>query len=99
MIFVFIRALLRDHANHDAENLALRQQLAILEHSSKRPKLRKRDWIFWACFSKLWPSWRSVLLIIQPDTVVRRHKQGFKLYWRWKSLVKTWENKDRSADS
>ena len=33
----------------------------------------------------LWPDWRSVLLIVQPETVIRWHRQGFRLYWRWKS--------------
>ena len=85
MIFVFLRSLLRTQGALAAENLALRQQLAILEHKSKRPRLRKRDRIFWAWLSRLWSNWRSVLVIVQPETVVRWHQQGFRLYWRWKS--------------
>ena len=85
MVAVFLRSRLRRQTELAAENLALRQQLAVLEHSSKRPKLRQGDRIFWVWLSKLWPNWRNVLLIVQPETVVRRHLQGFKLYWRWKS--------------
>ncbi len=85
VIFVSLWAVLRSQAELAAENLALRQQLAILEQCSKRPRLRKRDRIFWAWLSRLWPNWRSVLVIVQPETVVRWHQQGFKLYWRWKS--------------
>ena len=85
MIFVFLRSLLRNQAALAAENLALRQQLSILEHKSKRPRLRNRDRIFWAWLSRLWSNWRSVLVIVQPETVVRWHQLGFKLYWRWKS--------------
>ena len=85
MVAVFLRSLLRTQTELAAENLALRQQLAILEHNSKRPRLRKPDRIFWAWLSRLWPNWRSALLIVQPETVVRWHQQGFKLYWRWKS--------------
>ena len=48
MIVVFLRALLRDRAELAAENLALRQQLAVLEQGSKRPGLRNRDRILWA---------------------------------------------------
>ena len=36
----------------------------------------------------LWPYWRSALIIVQPETVVRWHRQGFRLYWRWKSRVR-----------
>ncbi len=74
MVAVFLLSLLRMQTELAAENLALRQQLAVLEHSSKRPKLRKRDRIFWVWLSKLWWNWRSVLLIVQPETVVRWHQ-------------------------
>ncbi len=79
MIFVFLGALFRRQAELAAENLALRQQLAVLEHKAKRPRLRKRDRIFWVWLSQFWTRWRSVLLIVQPDTVVRWHQQGFRL--------------------
>ena len=85
MIVVALRALLGDRAELAAENLALRQQLSILEQRSKRPRLRNRDRVFWVWLSKLWPGWRSVLVIVEPQTVVRWHQQGFRLYWRWKS--------------
>ncbi len=68
-----------------AENLALRQQLAILHRSVPRPKLRDRDRCFWVWLSMLWSRWRSVLIIVSPATVVRWHRQGFRYYWRWKS--------------
>jgi hypothetical protein len=68
-----------------AENLALRQQLAVLEQRSKRPRLRKRHRIFWVWLSRRWNGWRSVLAIVQPETVLRWHQQGSRLYWRWKS--------------
>ncbi len=84
-IVLFLRTLLRDRAELAMENLALRQQLAILEQTAKRPQLRKRDRIFWVWLSRLWAGWRTALVIVQPDTVVRWHRQGFKLYWRWKS--------------
>lgn len=67
------------------ENLALRQQLAVLQRSVKRPRLRRRDRAFWVLLSRIWRNWRSALTIVQPDTVVRWHRKGFKLYWRWKS--------------
>ena len=89
MMAVFLRSLLRTQMELAAENLALRQQLVALEHSSKRPRLRNRDRIFWVFLSRLWSNWRGVLLIVQPQTVVRWHQQGFKLYWRWKSQPKT----------
>jgi len=68
-----------------AENLALRQQLAVQQRTIKRPKLRRRDRLFWVLLRKIWSGWRSALIIVQPDTVVRWHRAGFKLYWTWKS--------------
>ena len=88
LIFIFLRSFFRDQAELAAENLALRQQLAVLERRSKRPRLKKRDRIFWVWFSSFFQHWRSILVIVQPDTVVRWHRKGFKLYWRWKSRPK-----------
>ena len=82
---LLIRGVFRGRAELAAENLALRQQLAVLERQSKRPRLRQRDRVFWVWLSRLWSNWRSVLVLVQPETVVRWHQQGFKLYWRWKS--------------
>jgi putative transposase len=84
-LFLFLRTFFLPRASLAAENLALRQQLAILQRTVKRPRFRKRDRIFWVWLSKLWSDWRSVLVIVQPETVVRWHHLGFKLYWRWKS--------------
>jgi transposase InsO family protein len=67
------------------ENLALRQQLAALRRSVARPRLLRRDRVFWVCLSQIWRGWRSTLVIVQPATVVGWHRQGFRLYWRWKS--------------
>jgi putative transposase len=71
-----------------AENLALRQQVAVYKHSGKRPKLRPRDRLFWVWLSRLWSNWRSALAIVQPETVIQWHRRGFQLYWRWKSRAR-----------
>jgi hypothetical protein len=71
MIVLFLRTLLRDRAELAAENLALRQQLAALSEQKKRPRLRRRDRIFWTWLSRLWSNWHSALVIVQPETVVR----------------------------
>ena len=84
-IFFFLRAFIMGRAAAAVENLALRQQVAVFKQSVKRPKLRPRDRLFWVLLSRLWPNWRSVLAIVQPETVVKWHGKGFRLYWRRKS--------------
>ncbi len=78
----------RSRAGVAAENLALRHQLIVLQRSIKRPRLMTRDRIFWIWLSRIWPDWRSCLVIVKPDTVIKWHHQGFKLYWRWKSRTR-----------
>ena len=68
-----------------AENLALRQQLGVLRRSAKRARLRQRDRVFWVWLSRLWADWQSSLVIVKPTTVIRWHRQGFRLYWGWRS--------------
>ncbi len=67
------------------ENLVLRQQLAVLKHRHPRPRLTDTDRFFWVALSQIWSGWRESLHIVQPETVVRWHRQGFRYYWRWKS--------------
>jgi hypothetical protein len=55
------------------ENLALRQQLAVLAASRPRPRLTAYDRVFWVILRRFWSEWRRVLLIVHPETVVRWH--------------------------
>jgi len=82
-----LRSLLASRLVLVAENLALRQQLALVHRSTKRPRLRHRDRFFWIALSQLWQDWRSILVIVKPETVIKWHRQGFKYYWRWKSKL------------
>ena len=72
-------------ANLVAENISLRHQLAVLKRNTKRPALKGRDRLFWVLLSRVWPDWRTAILIVQPDTVVRWHKRAFKFFWWHKS--------------
>jgi WD40 repeat protein len=85
VLWTLIRASWADRAHLVLENRALRQQLAVLVRASPRPRLRCRDRLFWVVLSRIWSGWKSALALVQPATVIRWHRQGFKLYWRWKS--------------
>ena len=76
---------LRTRANLALENLALRQQLANLRRTSSRPRLSTSDRAFWLVLSHVWSRWADVLVVVKPDTVLRWHRAGFRLFWRWKS--------------
>ena len=67
------------------ENLALRQQLAVMKYQCPRPRLTDTDRFFWVLLSRIWSDWHASLHIVKPETVVRWHRQGFRYYWRWKS--------------
>src|SRR5437870_4980719 len=63
------------------ENLALRQQLAVLKRQHPRPKLGPLDKLFWVVVRGSWSQWKDALVLVLPETVVRWHRTGFKLYW------------------
>src|SRR5580658_4239493 len=67
------------------ENLALRQQLAVLKRRHSHPRLAVTDRLFWVILRRFWSGWRQALILVQPETVVRWHRAGFKLYWTWLS--------------
>lgn len=84
-LLALFRTLTQDRADLVLENLALRQQLAVLERHSKRPKILPSDRIFWVILSRDWKGWRSSMALVRPATVVRWHRQAFRLFWKRKS--------------
>src|SRR6185503_16178463 len=83
-LMVVLRSIGQICAGHRAlvlENLALRQQLAVLTRTVKRPPLRSTDRLFWVLLAKGWQDWRSALIIVKPDTVVRWHRQCLRRHW------------------
>ena len=75
-----VRSLFMSHRQLTLENLALRQQIAMLKPSVKRPRVSPADRLFWVLFSKYVDGWRDMLHALHPDTVVRWHRQGFRLW-------------------
>jgi len=82
-----LRDCFRARAVLQAEILALRHQLLVLQRSSRGRRLRLRwaDRVLWVWLSRLWNDWRSALLLVKPETVIAWHRKGFRLYWNWKS--------------
>lgn len=76
---------MRSHGDLLFENLALRQQLTVLTQKHSQPCLTASDRIFWVLLRRLWPKWKQALVIVQPETVIRWHRIGFRLYWKWLS--------------
>src|SRR5215831_6085374 len=75
---VLLRAIgliCRGHRTVALENLTLRQQLAALTRTGQRPQLRSRDRLFWIGLAHAWRDWRRALVVVQPDTVVRWHRE------------------------
>jgi hypothetical protein len=75
-------ALFRRRRHQAIVELALRQQLAIYARKRQRPRLSPLDRAFWVGLSRLWPRWKTVLVVVQPETVVRWQRQRFRRYWQ-----------------
>ena len=77
-----ILAFFRTRREQAVVELALRQQLAAYAQARPRPRLTSLDRAFWVALHQLWPRWKEVLVIVKPETVIRWHRKGFRLYWR-----------------
>jgi len=88
LFFSTIFSSLRSRQSLVLENIALRHQLDVFQRNAKRPRLKPSDRVFWALFSRFQPDWRRHLIIVQPKTVVGWHRNGWRLYWKWKSRSK-----------
>ena len=79
--------------------LALRQQLAVLKRRRARPKLSPFDKLFWVLACRFWADWKRSLLVVTPETVVRSHRAGFRLYWSLISKVKKQVGRKKTVDA
>ncbi len=85
MILVFVRGLIVSRAKLSLELFALRHQLVVLRRTVQRPPIDNHDRLFWIVVSRIWKDWQQALIIVKPETVLKWHRQGFRMYWRWKS--------------
>src|SRR5580698_8222034 len=89
LLFVLVTQLFRSRRDLLLENLALRQQLAVLKQRRPQPRFASSDRLFWMVLRRLWRGWKRALILVQPETVVRWHRAGFKAYWSWLSRHRT----------
>jgi transposase InsO family protein len=92
-LFCFLLAILaspfKSKSRLDAENAALRHQLVVLRRKMRgRVRLTNNDRWFFIQLYRWYPSILQVITIVQPETLVRWHRAGFRCYWRWKSRLR-----------
>src|SRR5947207_6378357 len=98
LLLSLIRAAVRDREALVAENLLLRHQLAVLTRPTrKRPRLRARDKLFWVVAHALCRDWHRHLVVVRPESVIRWHRQAWRLFWRWRSRA-SWGRPRLSAE-
>jgi len=68
-----------------AENALLRQQLLVASRKNKRPAFRGQERGLVVFLSSIMPRWTDALLLVKPDTVIRWHREGFRMLWKRKS--------------
>ncbi len=68
-----------------AENALLRHQLIILRRQVKRPVYRKRDRLLLVVLARMIQTWKQALFLVQPETLLRWHRELFRLFWKHKS--------------
>src|SRR6266508_3523283 len=87
---MFIVDLFKSRRRLEAENLFLRHQLSIaLRRAPPRLRLRGSDRALLVWMTRLWPSLLGAAQAVQPETILRWHRAGFKTLWRWKSRKRT----------
>ena len=85
LLFVALARSFRSRRDLLLENLALRQQLAVLRRRHPQPRFAGSDRLFWVMLRRIWSGWQQALILVEPETVARWHRAGFKLYWTWLS--------------
>jgi hypothetical protein len=86
LLGTFVASLFKSRRRLEVENLFLRHQLNIaMRRAPHHLRLRGSDRALLAWMTRLWPSLLSLAHVVQPETILRWHRAGFRAYWRWKS--------------
>src|ERR1700694_291985 len=84
-LLTFFRSILRTPQAVAAENLFLRKQLALYVERKTRPHRATDAVRFTMAQLSRFFQWRDALIVVKPDTLIRWHRKGFRLFWKWKS--------------
>jgi transposase InsO family protein len=92
-LILFLHVLVspfKARAQLEAEIVVLRHQLNVLRRRvPSKPKLAVADRLLFVWLHRLFPSVLAAITIVQPETIIRWHRTGFRLYWRWKSRTQS----------
>src|SRR5262245_314698 len=92
LLGTFVASLLKSRRQLEIENLFLRHQLNVaLRRAPHRLRLRHSDRVLIVWMTRFWPSLLRLSRVVQPDTILRWHRAGFRAYWRWKSRARRFE--------
>ena len=84
-LLAIVRLGLTSQAHLAAENLFLRKQLTLYQERRTKPRRPDPATRVTLVLLSRWLDWRALLTVVQPDTLIRWHRQGWRLFWRWKS--------------
>ena len=85
-LWLFVVDLFKSRSRLEAENLFLRHQLNIaLRRAPSHVRLSGSDRALLVLMTKLWPNLVGMARLVQPETILRWHRTGFRVFWRWKS--------------
>src|SRR5215469_16061081 len=84
----FVRLSLQPRSALAAENLFLRKQLALYVERKVKPRRAKAATKLTLVLLSRLSAWREALTVVKPDTLIRSHRKGFRLFWKWKSKVR-----------
>jgi putative transposase len=87
---IFVSVFFRKRASLGCELVAIRSQLTFYKESIRqkkqmRPRFTPAFRLLWVLLSTVWSGWNAVADLMQPKTVLKWHKESFRLWWRWKS--------------
>src|SRR5215469_15907461 len=85
LLGTFLADLFKSRRRLEVENFFLRHQLNVALRHVGCPRLRSSDRLLMVWMTRLWPSLLGLASVVQPDTILRWHRNGYQAYWRWKS--------------
>src|ERR1039458_5267985 len=95
-LYLIIKMFFKTKIQLLLEIAMLTKQLEIYKRTDPKLKIKRTDRMFFSLMKDILSNWKERIVIVKPNTIIKWHREGFRIYWKWKSKPKG--GRPRSAD-
>src|ERR1035438_531019 len=85
-LYLIIKMFFKTKIQLLLEIAMLTKQLEIYKRTDPKLKIKRTDRMFFSLMKDILSNWKERIVIVRPNTIMKWHREGFRIYWKWKSI-------------